>query len=297
MTNKTKLSAAALFSALVLGGTFATSTVFADDTAPAPTGQAGPDPVKGGEVSEVGHAYVTFTKDKPNTIHDPSNPGSTTDPSNPDETNETGELTLDAIPSSLNFGTQESDGAGQVVKLLASDDSSRAISKGAAGDGITTSDHTGSWESATDKVLFTQVTNIATSNPTWELSATMSGFTNGTNKDALPGAFITFGGGMNVIDQYDKTTNKESWAKAKDDLTTGAVLTANDKDGVSFVTSDQTGIFQQQWNVNDVTLTTPTAPAKGEYTSNINWTLTATPAAQTGSQQTPGENAGGATEG
>lgn len=283
MTNKTKLSAAALFSALVLGGTFATSTVFA-------AGQAGPDVTKDAaenSVNEVGHAYVTFTKDKPNTIHDPSDPGSTTTPSNPsDVTTETGELTLDAIPSSLNFGTQESTGAGQVVQLLASNATSATdsrekldISKGKDGDGLATSDHTGSATSATDQVIFTQVTNVATTNPTWSLSATMTDFTNADNA-TLPGAFITFGGGANVLDQYDATTKTQKWVNATDNLATDQTLTAGGG-STAFVSSAQTGTFQQQWNVKDVTLTTPQAPAKGDYTSEIDWSLTAAPATQT----------------
>lgn len=267
MTNKTKLSAAALFSALVLGGSSAGSTVFAD-------AKPGPDP-KGGSVSEVGHAYVTFTKDGTTPIHDPSNPGSDITPSNPnDSTNETGELTLDAIPSQLNFGTQESQGAGQVTKLLAS-----------TGDGVR-QDSQGTDKKTSDqaikdtRVIFTQVTNVATTNPSWSLSATMGEFTNadGTN---LPGAFITFGGGVNVLDKFTAATADQAASRVwtsdgVDDLTPDVQLTAG-SGSAKFITSKQTGTFQQQWKVADVTLTTPQAPAKGDYTSEINWTLTAAP--------------------
>ncbi|WP_407893123.1 WxL domain-containing protein [Lacticaseibacillus sp. N501-2] len=265
MTNKTKLSAAALFSALVLGGSFVGSTVFAADTP-----QAGPDPTKDGSVSEVGHAYVTFTKNEKTPIHDPSNPGKDITPSNPsDTTGETGELTLDAIPSQLNFGTQESTGAGQKVNLLASNDSSRPVSQG---DDKKTSDYTVNG----DQVIFTQVTNVATTNPSWSLSATMGEFTATTGGATLPGAFITFGGGTNVLDKYDATSDTDAWVSGTDALETGVKLTAG-TGSAQFVTSKQTGTLQQQWKVKDVTLTTPQAPAKGDYTADINWTLTAAP--------------------
>lgn len=284
MTNKTKLSAAALFSALVLGGTFATGTVFA--------AQAGPDPVNGGSVSETGHAYVTFTKDGSNPVVDPGNPNESLPSDTPGVTGETGELTLDAIPLSLNFGTNEATGAGQVVNLLASNGTSatpadnRDLSAGKDDDGTATTDRQGA---SGNQVIFTQVTNVSTAKPTWTLSANMTDFTNKAG-ETLPGAFITFGGGTNYLDKYDTTAAKAThvWEPQTttdeanpnpNALTQDVQLAAGGS--ATFLSTSATGTYQQQWDDSKVTLTTPEAPTKGAYTSTINWTLTAAPAGTT----------------
>lgn len=295
MTNTTKLSAAALFSALVLGAAFAgTNNVSA---------QAGPNPDNKGTVTEQTHAYVTFTKDGGSKVKHPNDPGISYTPSNTtDITNETGSLTLDAIPSSLNFGTQETTGTSQTVQLLQSagkdfsngkdgstpDQNTAAdgtkTDRGISSNGPATSDatHTDTDTNKTTSYVFTQVTNVS-SNPgiAWTLSAKLSNFykaggTVDANNNAIPGAFITLKDGANVKDT--KTDTTETWEPMKDSeaIDAGLKLEANTTKDI-ITASTNKGIFQQQWGVGNVTLTAPQGAPVGQYTANIDWTLSAEP--------------------
>jgi hypothetical protein len=320
MTNKTKLSAAALFSALVLGGTFATSTVFAagdpNVTNPSTANVAhdGPNKANNGTVTEVGHAYATFTRNGGGQVKTPSDPGISYTPSNSgDITNETGSLTLDAIPSSLNFGSQETTGVAQTVQLLQSegkdyfsgnkDGSTQDQTKDADGNlvqrtdspnGAKTSDF-GSGTAADGKksfgnnnTVFTQVTNLSSSKDiAWTLDAKLSNFykageTASTGKDksdnAIPGAFITLKGGKNVKDTV-AADGTESWKNATDTITGDVKLEANTTKTIISASKDK-GVFQQQWNVGNVTLTAPDGAPVGQYTADIDWTLSTAPVAQ-----------------
>ncbi|KRL53528.1 hypothetical protein FD01_GL000446 [Lacticaseibacillus manihotivorans DSM 13343 = JCM 12514] len=293
MTNTTKLTAAALFSALVLGASFAGNTVSA-----AP----GPNPDNNGKVSETGHAYVTFTKDGGSQVKHPSDPGVSYTPSNTtDVTNETGSITLDAIPSSLNFGTQETTGASQTVQLLQSEGKDFSNGKdGSTTDQTTLADGTkadrkissngpatsdsGASSDTTGKndTIFTQVTNVSSNQDiTWTLSATLSNFyaagkAADPKTNAIPGAFITMKDGKHVKDTIDG--EKESWMPTTDKIDAGLTLNANTSTKIVGATKDK-GIFQQQWNVGGVTLTAPQGAPVGQYTADIAWTLEAGPAA------------------
>lgn len=305
MTNKTKLSAAALFSALVLGGSFVGSTVFADDTAPGavPTGQAGPNQSNNGTVTEKGHAYVTFTRSTGPQVLNPSDPGISYTPNNSsDITNETGSLTLDAIPSSLNFGTNESTGHAQTVQLLQSEGKDFSNSKdGSTPDQQTLADGTkadrvdspngpktsdsdiNNFNEATKdatpvvKGIFTQVTNMTSGPVNWTLSATLSNFfKSGANAtpgadNAIPGASIFMKNGKNVT---DKTVT--AWTDAETQIDAGLELKATQATTVVGSNAEK-GTFQQQWNVGDVTLVAPEGAPIGQFEANIDWTLSAEP--------------------
>lgn len=272
MTNTTKFTAAALFSALVLGAAFAgTNNVSADEAK---------------VNSETGYAYVGYTATTAPDVLDPGDPDNPTiKPDDPGITKETGSLTLDAIPASLNFGTQEATGAGQVVKLLQDGGTAtdtRAMATGKDGKGTATNNH--QRENGTDQVIFTQVTDVAGWKPTWHLTATMSEFASDKG-GSLPGAYITFAGGKNVIKSVDAENGGTKWSDAKG-LTSGDITLVAGSDttgtGVAdIVSTSDTGTFQQQWAVDQVSLTTPQAPTEGQYSATINWILSADPATYT----------------
>lgn len=110
MTNKVKFSAAALFSAAVLGGAFfvTNNTVHAADT---PGGATAAQPA-----TESGEAVVKFTKTSASPVLDPGTGDSI--PGDSNGTGEIGPLTLDAIPKVFDFGSQEVTSAAQTIELL-----------------------------------------------------------------------------------------------------------------------------------------------------------------------------------
>lgn len=288
MTKNVKLSADALFSALVLGGSFAGSTVFAKD---------GATQSNGGTVTEVGHAYATFTRTSGGQVKTPSDPGISYTPGNSgDITNETGSLTLDAIPSSLNFGTQETTGVAQTVNLLPStpgEDDDRAIS----GNGPATSDHgtDTAGKELNNQTIFTQVTNVSSNTIQWSLSATLGAFYKadksedvhtdaadiGEKESAIPGAFITLTDGAAVHAEIKTGDTKLSWQPADKLMENSLKLDAGTGKSTEIIASNpQKGVFQQQWKDANVTLTAPQGAPVGKYAADIAWTLSASPADQ-----------------
>lgn len=284
MTNTTKLTAAALFSALVLGAAFAgTNNVSA---------QAGPDTAKGGTVTETGHAYVTFQRGSQGQVKTPSDPGVSYTPDNPsDITNETGDLTLDAIPSSLNFGTNDITGVAQTVDLLPSaGDGKRELSS----NGPATSDHGTDPDGkvANDDTIFTQVTNVSSNPVKWSLSATLSNFyvegtTVNKDKNAISGAYITMTDGKAVHAEAAPTAENpdaQTWADAATKLSadTKGVLTFNANQSTPIIeNATQQGVFQQQWKDSGVKLVAPNGVTVGQYAADMAWTLSVTPATDT----------------
>lgn len=305
MTNKTKLSAAALFSALVLGGSFVGSTVFAADTQT----KSGVTQSNKGTVTETGHAYVTFTRSTGPQVLNPSDPGTSYTPSNSDDiTNETGSLTLDAIPSSLNFGTNESTGQAQTVQLLQSEGKDFSGGKdGSTPDQQTLADGTkadrvdspngpktsdtgmvantdadaqdaASTVKANGHTVFTQVTNMTSGPVNWTLSATLSNFFKSGpdakpgDTNAIPGASIFMKKGKNVTNHKTPGT----WTDADTAIDAGLELKATQAATVVGSNAEK-GTFQQQWNVGDVTLVAPEGAPIGQFEANIDWTLSAEP--------------------
>lgn len=302
MTNKTKFTAAALFSATILGLAFVGNNVHADGE--------GPSTTVAGTKTETGHAYATFERDTTGgQVKHPNDPGLSYTPDNSgDITHETGELTLDAIPSSLNFGTNTTTGASQTVKLLPSLGDTETPARSISDNGPATSDHGAASNDSTqaqdDKSkakIFTQVTNLATNGVQWKLSATLGAFYKAdTNADAhaqytavdadhveaakaanaIPGAYITLKNGASVHDETDATTNVESWQPAAQALAGDVQLNAFEEKTI-VDSNAQRGVFQQQWNDSDVTLTAPTGAPVGKFAADIAWTLSSTPATDT----------------
>lgn len=244
MTNHTKLTAAALFSALVLGSSFVSSTVFADDTGtgtdtgtpadtsgtstdPATTtvetGKQGPNKDNGGTQTETGNAYVEITTNTDgNPVVDPKDPGEPVKPDDPNVTKEIGSLTLDAIPRTLNFGKNVATGAAAKYALYSNDPDSRA-SDDTRGNAISDTLHTTDTGTDTENnhykgIIFAQETNISSSaEVAWTLNAKLNKFTNyTTGADSLPGAYITLTSGASKILNTDPNTNKKTWADATD---------------------------------------------------------------------------------
>ncbi|WP_262315174.1 WxL domain-containing protein [Lacticaseibacillus parakribbianus] len=264
MKKNVKLTALALFSTLALTGVMAANSVSADTVDPQTT-----------PAVETGHAYVTFTR---NSTTGPLNPGKPGEGETETPTNETGALTLDAIPTSLNFGTQEASATNTVINLLASTDNDRGISPA----GPATTDV----NDGTERVVYTQVTNLLpaevttvdgtkTSTPVnWNLSAQLSGFTTDTGAESLKGASIVMKSGVN----QKLSDDGAAWiAPTSATLSDNIVLSAGG-DAVSYASGDENGILQQVWNTKNVTLNVPTsAQTIGNSTATVTWTLTATP--------------------
>lgn len=271
MTNHTKLTAAALFSALVLGSSFVSSTVFADDTGtgtdtgtpadtsgttadPATTvvktGQQGPNKDNGGTQTETGNAYVEITTNTDgNPVVDPKDPGEPVKPDDPNVTKEIGSLTLDAIPRTLNFGKNVATGAAAKYALYSNDPDSRA-SDDTRGNAISDTLHTTDTGTDTENnhykgIIFAQETNISSSaDVAWTLNAKLNKFTNySTGADSLPGAYITLASGASKILNTNAETGAKSWDDATDVVadgvtTKGATLP---KDGVTLTSGDDAG--------------------------------------------------------
>ncbi len=253
MTNKSKFSVAALFSAAVLGGAFfaTNSTVNA---------AAGEGATSDTPATETGHAYVSFTNDKTTPITDPSDPTKTPSDNSDNSTGEIGDLTLDAIPASLNFGTNAS-GTTNIPLLSSSDaaagtaDINNPISKGKDGDGKATTDGSG--------FVFTQISKKVKDDVAYQLSAQLGDFTSADN--TLTGATITLANGKTQL--LSGTEPNYTYVAAGGSATT---ITNN---------ATQTGTTQQKWADKDVSLQVPSAVAlKGDYTANITWTLAVVPA-------------------
>lgn len=262
MTNKTKFSAAALFSAAVLGGAFfvTSNTVNAASEATA----------------ETGHAYVSFDNNKPNSIPNPSDPNSSTPVPSENSTGETGDLTLDAIPASLNFGTNAT-GTTEIPLLSNSDAkaTNNPYSKGSDGNGIATTDASG--------YVFTQITKSVKDDNAYLLSATLSNFKGTDGQDALKGATITLANGQAKL-LTGTAGNLAFTATSAEKITNNSgsaiVLDAGGKQVNITDAATQTGTTQQQWKTEDVSLQVPATEAlKGDYTANITWTLAVVPQA------------------
>lgn len=305
MTNTTKFTAAALFSALVLGAAFAgTNNVSAAQDGSESglyTGHA--------STSETGHAYVEFNaNDKGNPVITPGDPGTTTTPidpgDNPNITNEVGSLTLDAIPASLNFGQNQSTGSAQTVKLLSGDADTNTAAGDTRKNAISDANHTTDF--GTDKdgkdfagILFAQETNLSSSaNIKWSLSAALSPFTLATSKTdpkqtGLDDATITLGSGVSAFAGKDGT-----WTKAATDLTTSDIVLKSDGTSIPIISgSMQKGVFQQQWKTANVSLNVPQAATVGKYTADIAWTLSATPEDELDAKVEPAKDTSSSSDG
>lgn len=332
MTNKLKLSAAALFSAIALGGgafTTATTVFAAGDPADTATAEDtssptdpkdttdNPDPTTGKEITEevpltnnstdpakkdvtaTGHAYVSFT------TTDDEGPWDPGDPKNPDDDNnktgDTGYLRLVAIPSVLNFGNNKITGGDQTMTLLhGPSDKDRASV--ATGNTPQTTDGTGNSDVGGAFVIGTQVMNVDPLKPEWHLSAKLSDFSDGTNK--LTGASIKFSDG---IQQGITTTNgNRAWTKLAGDEGSLTEMTLIAGGGAeSYKTSKATGATQQIWKDSNVELTVPGDQIiASSFTANIDWNLSASPitpaktdaAAPAAATTTTGDTTGDTTE-
>ncbi|MCI1987061.1 MAG: WxL domain-containing protein [Lactobacillus sp.] len=275
-----KLSAMALLSALVLGGTTTATAVFAAEgdtptettgtgdgtdttTTPAATKNGATD---GTPAKETGNAYVTFTKStKPTGPIDPK------DPDKPDDNNpgtgEVGDLTLDAIPNNLNFGTQEATAAAQTIELLAKEDATTDRPNSQGDDKATTD---------TNHEIYTQVTDMAAAKPTWKLSATLNGF-NGSLKDAS----ITLANARSQVLTGGNGTAL-AWDTTNADLpVVGKSITLTSGTPADIVASSKmAGTTQQVWSTKEVHLNVPAgASAEGDYNATIDWTLAIVPGA------------------
>ncbi|WP_125708327.1 WxL domain-containing protein [Lacticaseibacillus porcinae] len=337
MTNKTKLSAAALFSALVLGGSFVGSTVFAGTVDPTGTEQTGDTSgatdstgttdtgattgttttakaahqgvnSTDGKVTEQGNAYVEITTSKDgNPVVTPGDPDTPVKPidegNNPNITNETGTLTLDAIPNTLNFGVNASTGTAQTIQLLSGDQSY----KDAQNDTRTDATFNGSTTKTTDfgtstttddkgvtnteqfqGKIFAQETNVtADPNVAWTLNAKLSHFTTKDNEEGLTGAKIILANGVSAF------VNGKTWAESSEkivqDENKQVILDSTNDAGTNIIVgAKQKGVTQQQWATKDVTLSIPNAATVGQYKATIDWTLSAVPTTSLDAAVTPG---------
>ncbi|WP_390406449.1 WxL domain-containing protein [Lacticaseibacillus jixiensis] len=307
MTNKLKLSAAALFSAIALGGgAFTTATtVFAEGETSAATTEStdtadktnndtpatndpntGEDLTKEVEVTNnaksdseknvtaTGHAYVSFSASDD---EGPWNPGDPDDkPDNPGNgTNDTGYLRLVAIPRILNFGDNKITGGDQTMTLLHgdSDDTRDAIAKDSPS---ATTDAQGNSQVENAYVIGTQVMNIDPLKPEWSLSAKLSDFTDG-NSNKLEGATIAFTKGMQQNIIKDGDSNAWNQISGAEGALTDMTLTAGG-DAQTYKTSKVTGPTQQIWRDSDVTLKVPGSQIiASSFTANIDWNLSANP--------------------
>ncbi|MFD1485888.1 WxL domain-containing protein [Lacticaseibacillus baoqingensis] len=269
MKKNMTLSAMALLSALVIGGSAAATTVFAaegdpttdpaDTTAATKSGATADTPA-----TETGDAYVTFTKStKPTGPINPNHP--TDDPNNPG-TGEVGDLTLDAIPNVLNFGTQEATSAEQTITLLAAGDTA-AANNPASQNKPTTSVTDGDTHQ-----IYTQVTDMAAAKPTWKLSATLNAFS-GSLKDAT----INLSGAKSqALTGSGDTLAWTTTAAAGNEIPTVAGdITLTPGQAADIVASSKaTGTTQAVWDTKNVTLHVPAGTAvAGDYTATIDWTL------------------------
>ncbi|WP_461225541.1 WxL domain-containing protein [Lacticaseibacillus suihuaensis] len=272
MKKNVKLTALALFSTLALTGVMAANSVSAAEV----------DPQKN-PAAETGHAYVTFTRNTTTGPIKPTAPAGTTDTG---KTNETGALTLDAIPTSLNFGTQEASATNTKINLLASTDTDRAVSQNEATTDIS---NDGTDPDATSRSIFTQVTNLlpaevtkdadgnvtAETPVTWNLSAQLSDFKTTDGASSLTGASIT----LNSAKSQKLADDGKSWSvdPTNTSLSSNIVLKAGGA-AYTYATSTDTGILQQVWDTKDVSLNVPTGSQTiGNSNATVTWTLSAVP--------------------
>lgn len=264
MTKKS-LSVAALFSAAVLGGAFfATSNNASATTVDKP-------------YSQDGNAYVSFTKTKPNGPIDHSD-GSTSNPNSDDSTTDTGDLTLDAIPGTLNFGDHDTSdtSTGVDFELLPSTKADGLAKTGnREGDQHQTS--------GTEDWIYTQVTNLDATKPQWTLGVKLGTFKNldDGKSNTLEGATIKFGSEASQLLDPSAT---HGWSALNQGIT-DFTLTAGGAD-VKYVNSTQTGTTQQAWQAKNVILhVAKDQQLTGDYAATMTWTLSAT--APTSTTPTP----------
>lgn len=260
---KKQLKLTALLSTAALGFVFATPVLAADTT-----------PQTG-----TTNAYISFHSKTTGTDPlDPSDPN-TTDPGN--GTGNTGDLTLDAVPNTLNFGDHELSETtlgNHTYTLLGHKDGAITPS----GESWAKQDSSTNDPETTDVngFVYTQVTDVRGTGAGWHLTAELASFKNG-GADTLDGAVMSFANGK-VQKLTTGADNKMAWA-AGDITLVGSPLNLVAGGGVTDVEDAATGTGrgtqQAVWDTSNVTLSVPKDSAKpGNATSQITWTLTNAPA-------------------
>lgn len=190
---------------------------------------------------------VTFQDDTSATAPvDPTSPNvplTPADPNNP-ATNNTGTLTLDVAPKSIDFGT------------------------------VTTSNAAKTYNATGTYYQYLQVSDKRTTANGWQVNVKQDRtLTNDSNNHVLTGAVIHLPKGT------PRNSLNEPASAADANLVTNAVSVSN-SDQVVFTAANFAGVGKATstttWNANAVTLSIPKLTARvGNYTNSLVWTLVA----------------------
>jgi hypothetical protein len=190
---------------------------------------------------------VTFQDDTsataPVDLTSPNIPLTPADPNNP-ATNNTGTLTLDVAPKSIDFGT------------------------------VTTSNAAKTYNATGTYYQYLQVSDKRTTANGWQVNVKQDRtLTNDSNNHVLTGAVIHLPKGT------PRNSLNEPASAADANLVTNAVSVSN-SDQVVFNASNLAGVGKATstttWNANAVTLSIPKLTARvGNYTNSLVWTLVA----------------------
>lgn len=223
-----------------------------------------------------------------------SNGGSTNpvDPDNPDNpggggTGNNGPLSLDAVPTYLNFGTHTQPNVDTAYTLLSKDASQESLAT--ANDDKTQNVTTSGKKNGND-IIYTQVSDSRGTDAGWQLKAQLSDIT-ASDGQVLTNASVVLSGGT---PQYlTGEANQQSWVTAADanqaTVATPIVLNAGASSTTDVATATAgskvgdgqgMGVNQQYWNINNVQLHVKGGHAAAKnYSGNIVWTLNSTPTA------------------
>lgn len=220
-----------------------------------------------------------------------SNGGSTTpvDPDNPDNPGggNTGPLSLDAVPTYLNFGTHTQPNIDTAYTLLSKSASQDSLAT--ANDDKTQNVTTSSTKGSND-VIYTQVSDSRGTGAGWQLKAQLSDITASDGQVLTDASVVLTGGTPQYLTGEAK---QQSWITAADanqaTVSTPIVLNAGAASTTDVATAvagskvgdgQGMGVNQQYWNTNNVQLHVKGGHAAAKnYSGNIVWTLNSTPTA------------------
>nr|WP_243875702.1 WxL domain-containing protein [Lactiplantibacillus plantarum] len=206
------------------------------------------------------------------------NPIDPDDPSKPGTggTNNLGPLSLDAVPTHLNFGQHSIPTMDTAYPLLSPSAAEDQLATATDGQKYAT---VGGQKNGQDSV-YTQVTDTRDTPSGWQLTAQLSALT-ATDGTTMTGSYVTLTSG--TAQYLNASTSKWVTATDQNQATLPAVIKltpgATQQTLIAGTTSQQgVGTNQQIWNVNDVALHVKGGRVMAKnYSGTITWQLNSLP--------------------